>query len=106
MHLRTLDHEVGSGRARRVYLRPDTGIASTKRALAKARVITPYGSVESRFPRFIEGIVDAIDPREIGTEFNLTAEIDRHVHAEPVLARDGIDQTIERRLAAERVVMA
>src|SRR2546423_3882579 len=96
MIARTLDREVGRRLARPVCLRPYARVSGLQCAVPEPGIVTADRFVESFFTRLIEPIIDAIDPRKIRPEFDLAAEIDRDMHAQPVLARHRVDQAIER----------
>src|SRR6185437_16169723 len=72
----TLDHEIGGGLARVDELRPDPRVAGLECAVGEARpVATDRGIKAIAAPR-IDGVVDPVDPFDIGPEARLAGEVE------------------------------
>src|SRR6185312_8603458 len=93
--LRPLNHEIDRGIAFRGDPGTDTGVSGLERTVFQSRVVAADGLVEPRLPAFVEMIIEAVGPAEIRAELAAAAQIDRHVHAEPVVAGDGINEMAE-----------
>ena len=84
---------------------PHSGIARLECAVLQSRIVAADRFVETRFAAFVEAVIEAVAPRKVRAEFAASAEIDGHMHAQPILPCDRIDQVIERRFPGQRVVM-
>src|SRR5205823_14435522 len=87
-------------------LRPDAGIAGLQRAIGKTRPVAADGGVEGIAAPGIDGIVDRIDPFDVGAEARLAGEVEGEVDAEAGLFGHRIDEMRERRAAGQGEVDA
>ena len=92
---RTLDDEILRRRALRNDLGTNAGVAGLQGAILQIGPVATDGSVELVGSVRIHGVVDAVDPLDVGAEFRLTAEIDRDVHAQTARNGNGVDQARE-----------
>ena len=83
----TLHHKIARGLAGRLDLGTNAGIARLDCTVGERREIAPHRGVEDVGAARIDAVVDLVDPLDIGTEADLSGEVDRDVHAEPGLLR-------------------
>src|SRR6266571_9051279 len=100
----SLHDEIGGRLVAPADLRADPGVAGHERAVAQPRPIVAHRGIERIAPARIDGVIDAIDPFDIGAEARLPGEIEGDVDAEPARYRYRVDQVPERRLAAQREI--
>src|SRR6185437_7704935 len=98
---RPLDDEIAGRLAGGDDLRPYAGIARLQRAVAQIGPVAADGGIKGIAAPGVDGVVDSVDPFDIGTEAGLAGEIERQVDAEPGLLRHRVDEMRERRLAGQ-----
>src|SRR5436305_9009554 len=103
---RSLDLEVGRRIFRSASLRPDAGIARGQRAIGKAGPIAPDGAIETLGAQRIDVVVDSVDPFHVRPEARLPGEIERDMNAEAAGLGHRIDQSRERTLPGQRIIVA
>src|SRR6185437_4328346 len=101
MRRRPLDDEVAGRLAGGDDLRPYAGIAWLQRAVPQRGPVAADGGIEGIAAPDIDGVVDRVDPFDVGAEARLAGEVEGEVDAEPGLLRHRVDQMRERRLAGQ-----
>src|SRR6187551_2661842 len=105
MHLWSLDHEVRSCLARTSNLWPDACIPFEQASLLQRWEVSTDSRVEPCCGRRVEGVVDIVDPRDVGPESRGTRDVERHVDTKTARFRDGVDKVPKRRPSGEREVV-
>src|SRR5262249_43964686 len=82
-------------------LGPDAGIAGLQRAVLEVRPVAADGGVEPVAAPRVDGVVDALDPFDVGAEPALAREVEGEVDAEPRLLRHRVDEVMEGRTSRE-----
>src|SRR5688500_18586983 len=90
--LRPVDAEVGGGRAGRLDLWPDACIGGLQSAIAQIWPVGADGGVERITAPWVDIVVEAVDPFDIGAEACLSREVQCQMDAEPRCFRHRIDQ--------------
>ena len=100
MCVRALDHEIRSVRSLGVDFRAYPRVSGVKGTVGQTFPILADGFVKQLTPGGVDGVIDLVDPFDIGAEFDLSAQIDGDVYTQSA-QRVGhrIDQACERRFA-------
>lgn len=102
--IRPINPPVRVGLSGAVELGPDTGIIRDKRAIGQVRPKPPDRLIEKRRSVGVHGIFFFVDEGEVGAEARLSAQVFAIVGSQRSRDRRGIDEMLERRLAAEREI--
>src|SRR5581483_11117322 len=104
--VRPLDEEIRRRLVGSADLGTNPGIAGLQRALREARPVAADRGIKALAAARIHGVVDPVDPFDVGPEARLPGEIERHMDAKPTWLRHGIDEMPEGRATREREIDA